>query len=112
MPDLTIENRRYCLTREGWEREVQGSGGKRYTVGFGRVREGHDFACNCPAFTYGKGKHCKHIEMAKRYFCGWIDGEADGLKVGALSGAESLAARAEDRCPSCGGGTGVMRVGV
>lgn len=102
MPELSIEYMRMCASNEGWSREVEGSGGRKYTVTFGRVfgqEHDHGYSCTCPAFRFGKGKPCKHVAAVRGERCGWHQ-QFDGGRAG------------DGKCPRCGGETVVIRVGV
>ena len=124
MPDLTIEHHRMCRSNEYWEREVAGSSGARYVVRFGEIwgpeRDArmcsHDYTCTCSHFQkrlrYKDGAYCKHIDKVRPERCGWHGAYGGGLDPSPLSEAESAAAEAGGRCPSCGGETSVVRVAV
>lgn len=58
-----------------------------------------DFSCNCPAYQYGKGKYCKHIEQVKDQHCGWHQ-QTDGGEL------------IDGKCPWCGGEVVDIMVGV
>lgn len=122
MPDLTIEASRMCSSNEYWEREVDGSSGKSYTVRFGEIfgpeRDArmctHDFTCTCTNFQmrlrYREGAYCKHIEKVRSERCGWHAAYGGGLDPSPLSEREREAAEAGGRCPSCGGETVAVQV--
>lgn len=123
MADLTIESSRMCSSNEHWEREVEGSGGAKYVVRFEQLfgaalqarMSTHDYTCTCQHYQVrlkNRGGYCKHIESVRRERCGWHATYGGGLDPSPLSGAESEAAEAEGRCPSCGGPTVGVRVAV
>ena len=93
MSDLATEHYYHCKSADNWEINVTGLSGT-YRVGYGRrhlnptVR--HDYSCNCKAYLYGKGRHCKHITQYKGHHCNWMQ----FLDGGTLK---------RDRCPECGG---------
>lgn len=99
--DLTIEAHPHCVTAEHWSTTVQGSGGKTHVVKWSewdhlnRHLVSYDYSCSCPAYKFGKGKHCKHIEQTKAGdgHCNWM--QFTDTSGHAYSGSE-------DRCPKCG----------
>jgi hypothetical protein len=75
MPDLTPETFLYCSSVEKF---VTIKGSKDYLVRHGLSVFGdyvYDWHCQCESFKYRK--KCKHIEEAKKEYCGWdqfVDG--------------------------------------
>ncbi len=108
MPDLTIEYFPWCKSNEFWQRRVQGSRGRTYTVLFSKTPRGsrceYDYSCDCDAFRFGKGKPCKHIKQVQDERCAWNEEAACG------SGTRERPANG--RCPKCGGELSVIKVGV
>lgn len=95
MPDLNTEYFYHCKSAEEWEINVSNSSETGvYRVKYGKkhlnpsVR--NDYSCNCKAYLYGKGKHCKHIIKWKGHHCNWMQ-FFDGGKL------------RYNRCPECGG---------
>jgi hypothetical protein len=75
MPDLHQVVFFRCKSAEGWQNEVTGSTGKKYTVSWTRWHKNnekftYDFACSCKGYTNARG-YCKHIEQVRDKFCGW-----------------------------------------
>jgi hypothetical protein len=103
MPDLNIESYYWCSTNEDWSTKVG-----NYTVTWDRFSHKNrdvqmDYACTCPAYKFGKGKHCKHIIAAKSQHCRWNHEAACGSSQPAPKGR---------KCPKCGAALSVIRVGV
>lgn len=93
MPDLTPITVYACISNENWQRKVEGSQGKTYTVCHGRSHKYRnlyqlDFSCDCPSYKFREG-YCKHIEQVKHEFCGW----------NSLYDEERING---DKCPRCG----------
>jgi hypothetical protein len=108
MPDLSIESFWHCTSAENWQTQVQGKTGT-YTVTFDRHSHLNqavqlDYSCTCPAYKFGKGKPCKHIEAAKKSHCGWME-FADGGEV-------KHDANGKPVCPNCGQPVAAMRHAV
>ena len=86
MPDLISQSFLYCPSVENFT-SVKGS--KNYLVRHGASPYGkhlYEWHCECDGFKYRK--KCRHIEEAKKEYCGWdqfTDGEAAGAQ-----------------CPRCG----------
>lgn len=105
MPDLTTHLAWTCTQNVFFCRNV-----KDYLVTWDEVRRvgtkiQWDWHCTCPAYKYGRGKHCKHIEAVKAQRCTWNESMdptcepiecADGQRV----------------CPDCGGPVYPMFVAV
>ena len=109
MPDLDIVGAWVCATNTYWEHEVKSSrGGEVYTVKFEHRPWPHevqyDYTCTCKAFTFGKGKYCKHIDQVKHLRCGW-NGELEPT-------AEAPAKDGHHICPDCDGPVEAVKVGV
>jgi hypothetical protein len=110
VPDLDIVTAWTCCSNTSWTHEVRSDSGNTYTVRFEPRPWPHevqyDYTCTCKAFTFGKGKYCKHIESVKHLRCGWNaelepsaqpdSGEPDNRPV----------------CPSCGEEAVPIQVGV
>ena len=78
MPDLTLMTTPCCPTNEDWTTEVfhLTDTSKVYTIRWCRQYSGRvqcDYECNCPAFSYGTKRPCKHIELVKKNGrrCAW-----------------------------------------
>ena len=101
-----IQYNQVCSSNLSWRKEVKGSKGETYEVHFGPSHGPYqyDWECSCPAFKYGRGKHCKHIEQAKKEKCDWN-------KEGCYTGSD-LKANPDGTCPKCGGETEVIKVAV
>jgi hypothetical protein len=90
-----------CRSNIGWQHEIKSSDGKQsYLVTYDRMPPSADyeygFSCDCQAFKFGKGKECKHIKLAKEWFCGWHQQHDGGSPI-------------NGKCPECNGEiTGVM----
>ncbi len=101
MPELTRHMTWTCASNTNWVAEVQGSKGDTYTVRYEfRERGPHqfDYTCTCPAFKFGKGKACKHIDNVRDQRCAWN---------GDLSIVEQV-----DKCPDCDGPVSILEVAV
>ena len=107
MPDLTIQCHSWCKSNEFWQRQVQGSKGKTYTVLYGRMPAGSEYqygySCDCEAFKFGKGKPCKHIKAVEGERCAW--------NFEAIMGS-SEERPADGKCPVCGGELSGIRIAV
>jgi hypothetical protein len=109
MPDLTIEIAWTCKTNVYWETNVMGSQLYYVTWRQGPRPEAdamYGWHCSCPAYQYGHGKYCKHIEavIAEGKRCGW-NAELDPT-------AQCDIANFEPFCPQCGGEVISFKVGV
>ena len=106
MPDLSIEQFRWCKSNTHWEKKVVGSNGNVYTVVYGELAHQidctHGWTCTCPAYKYGKRTECKHILAAKAEKCDWnweaSFGSGDSRKF--------------KKCPRCKGELSVIKIGV
>ena len=107
MPDFTHEVYYHCETAENFSKTVISSSGKEYHVYYGpsRGQYQYDQTCDCQAFKFGRGKHCKHIEQVKSSpeYCGWMQ-FSDGGEVVRKDG--------ETFCPKCGKRAKAMRHAV
>ena len=92
MPDFTYETHQQCTAAK---EIVVG----KYVVHLGNNVE----ACTCPAFKFGKGKPCKHINQVKEQACFWHS------MFGSLQSEEQ---NKNMVCPDCGGQTEYVRVAV
>ena len=102
MPDLTIETAMVCASNESWQGQYEGSKGEYYTVEWGRKVRGpvqYGWSCSCPAFKFGRGRECKHIEAAKTERCAW-------------NAEMSVGGTDLDKCPECNGPVSSVRVAV
>ncbi len=93
MPDLTIQNARWCITNEVDEKNIGD-----YTQTYHKGNPGPysvNWACTCKGYQFRKT--CKHIVQAEAEHCGY------GWEAAAGSPAEM-----GKTCPSCGGPTTVM----
>lgn len=91
MPDLSTEYYYQCKSSEHFSTEVTGSKGQAYTVSYGYTPFGpyqYDWDCTCQGFKFRKS--CKHVELAKKLWCGWYQFTDGGEPV-------------NDKCPNCGG---------
>lgn len=93
MPDLTYHTARWCQENEHFSTTVRGS--REYHVSYDNRQGWH---CTCPAFKFGKGKSCKHIDLADKAKCdyGWEAACGSPIEMG-------------KECPKCGGPTAIMR---
>lgn len=108
MPDLDIVGTWTCSTNTYWHKRIQGSEpAVVYDVRFQHRPMGpvqYDWTCTCKAFTFGKGKYCKHIKSVMEERCGW-NAELEPT-------AEALVKDGEHVCPNCEGPVEAFRVGV
>lgn len=96
-PDFTLHTTVICKSNIDFAIDVPGSQGNLYKVRFCYQHSGpvqYDWECPCKGFQHRKT--CRHIEVAKRSFCGW---NAD---LSSLSN--------EAICPRCGGPTEIQKV--
>ena len=94
MSDLTRQAFFHCPSVENYPTEVQGSR-KTYTVRVGYLPGGPTqfaWSCECPGFKFRKT--CKHIDEAKKTYCGW----SEFVHGGEVKRDENNCAR----CPECG----------
>jgi len=99
MPDLTIENSWVCETAETYHEQVG-----KYLVRFSAHRiftNDEGWSCECLGFKYKK--HCKHIEVAKKNRCGWMQ---------QVSGGNVVERDGEYFCPKCGQAAIPVRIAV
>jgi hypothetical protein len=96
MSDLTIETRWACESIQGWITVITGSKGDKYRVAYNYDPD-YTWMCSCLGFQHRS--QCKHIEQAKKQFCGW-DQEIDPGKP------------IDGKCPKCQGPIFSYRVGV
>lgn len=97
MPDLTPESFYYCKSVENF---VSIKGSKDYLVRHGISLFGdyqYDWHCQCEGFKH-RGR-CKHIEEAKKEYCGWDQ---------FVDGGDSV----DSCCPKCGEETSCRQVYV
>jgi hypothetical protein len=102
MPDLINQPFYHCLSAENFVTEVEGSKGKKYTVRYDQYSHKNrretqcDYSCNCDAYKFGKGAHCKHIEQVIKSgkHCNWMQ---------YIDGGKPVATANELVCPKCGG---------
>ncbi len=103
---VIIETFRWCESNELFSREVKGSKNQTYLVEYGtRVAGpyGANWHCECPAFKFGKGKECKHIEAVKEEHCGYGWGAACGSPANDW---------VDGKCPKCGGKVVPVKVAI
>jgi hypothetical protein len=109
MADLTIESGWICTELLGWERKVEGSKGKTYTVRWDERSHKHqgevqyDYSCDCEAYKFRPG-YCKHIKAVRAEHCQWQQMHDGDEPVENKDG--------ELRCPKCGAEVTAMRYGV
>ncbi len=95
MPDFTHVVYFHCQSVEDYEAKIEGSTGREYTVRVGYAGPEHStkfaWSCDCQSFKF---RHrCKHIEAAKKDYCGWHE----QIQGGEIIRDESNVAR----CPEC-----------
>lgn len=79
MPELSLVPFFECVTATQWETTVvSGSSEKVYSVRWDNIshkneQAEYDFSCTCPDYQYRSFHYCKHIEFARRKFCGWME---------------------------------------
>lgn len=115
VPDLTTVTVLTCKSNIKFKTTIVGSKGAEYDVEwrknsnlevsteFRAPRSWYGWRCECKAFEFGGGKHCKHIFAVIKSGdrCAWNE----ELDPGALSN-EGVA------CPKCGGPIESIQVGV
>ena len=105
MPDFTEEVHFHCASVEDYSTEIKGSTGT-HKVWVGRANwpgaAQYEFQCDCKGFKF---RHrCKHIEEAKKDYCGWHE----QIEGGEIKRDENNIAR----CPKCNNLAIAMRYGV
>ena len=108
---LTIEHLWVCPSNFDWSKIVNGSKGAQYIVRWNKAPPGHPYeyrwTCTCPNFKFHKEElhdyECKHIRSVKNERCAWNEEAFCG------SGEQPPA---NHKCPKCGEGLEVVRVGV
>jgi hypothetical protein len=111
MPDLTTIYQWHCDTAEDWSTTVQGSKGDTYHVVWnqGSHKNQHevqyDYSCTCPAYKFGRGGYCKHIDSVRASgdHCKWMQFH---------DGGDAVEKDGEHYCPECGSGVRSQAWGV
>jgi hypothetical protein len=111
MPDLTTTYQWHCASAESWLMPVKGSRGDDYTILWNKVSHRnqenvqYDYSCDCKAYEFGNGKHCKHIKaaIASGKHCNWMQ---------FTDGGEVVEKNGEHSCPECGENVHSMGWGI
>ena len=100
MPDLTLVTFPICKSVQHWQTTVNG-----YTVYYGKSngQYQYDYHCDCKAFKFGKGRHCKHIESVRHQRCTWGEDAYSG---------DGERTPENNQCPNCKGEITYIQVGT
>ena len=108
MADLDILSACSCQTNKYWEKKIVTDKGDQYTIRYEFAEYGpyqYDYTCTCPAYKFGRGKHCKHIEKYMGERCAWNRALEPGCEPAKND-------KGEPCCPRCGGEVFYVQVGV